>query len=97
MAKDLTIRAGAACAFGLPREAALKAMTTGAAEILGVSDKIGSLTPGKVANLFISDGDPLEVTTSLHALFVNGAPIPLESRHTRLYKQYKVRLPSTDK
>jgi hypothetical protein len=37
----------------------------------------------------LNDYDPVEVTTSLHFLFIAGRPIPLESRHTRLYAQYR--------
>jgi imidazolonepropionase-like amidohydrolase len=94
MAKNLTNRAGALGASGLPPDAALRAVTLDAAEILGVGDRLGSLTPGKIADIIVTDGDPLEVTTSLHYLFIAGRPVPLESRHTRLYEQYRQR-PST--
>ena len=91
-ARDLPYQVGIACAFGLPHEEALKAVTINAAEILGVADQLGSLEAGKVANLLVTDGDPLEVTTNLHYLFIAGKPVPLESRHTRLYLQYRQRL-----
>ena len=70
-------------------DAALRAVTLDAAEILGLGDRLGSLTPGKDADVIVTDGDPLEITTSLHYLFIAGRPIPLESRHTRLYVQYR--------
>ena len=54
-------------AWGLSRDEALKALTINAAEILGVADRVGSLEPGKIANLFIAKGDPLEVRTRDHA------------------------------
>ena len=92
MAKNLPQQAGASCGYGLSRDAAIRALTLDAAEILGLSHELGSLTPGKAASLFIADGDPLEVTTSLHALFIDGKPIPLESKHTRLYARYRQRL-----
>jgi imidazolonepropionase-like amidohydrolase len=91
-ARDLPYQVGVACAFGLPHEEAMKAVTINAAEILGVADQLGSLEAGKVANLIVTDGDPLEVTTNLHYLFIAGKPVPLESRHTRLYLQYRQRL-----
>src|SRR5262249_31971413 len=93
MAKDLTIRAGVCAAFGLTPDAALKALTTDAADILSVGDQMGSLSPGKIANVIVTDGDPLEVTTSIHNLFIAGKPVPLESKHTRLYQKYLQRLP----
>ncbi len=96
-ARDLPYQAGITCAFGLPQEEALKALTINAAEILGIDKEVGSLEPGKRANIIVTDGDPLEVVTNLHYLFIAGKPVPLETRHTRLYLQYRQRLkqPST--
>jgi imidazolonepropionase-like amidohydrolase len=80
-----------ASAFGLPKEEALKAVTIYAAEILGVADRIGSIEQGKIANLIVTDGDPLEIRTQVKHLFINGRAIPLTSRHTELYEKYKSR------
>ncbi len=91
-ARDLPYQVGVACAFGLSHEEALKAVTISAAEILGVADQLGSLETGKLANLIVTDGDPLEITTNLHYLFIAGNPVPLQNRHTRLYLQYRQRL-----
>jgi imidazolonepropionase-like amidohydrolase len=90
--RSLPFQAGMAAAYGLPKAEALRAVTLGAAEILGVADHLGSLEPGKQANIILTDGDPLEPSTSLHALFIAGKPIPLESKHTRLYRTYRQRL-----
>jgi imidazolonepropionase-like amidohydrolase len=90
-ARDLPYHAGMAAAFGLPKEEALKAVTIYAAEILGVADRIGSIEVGKLANLIVTDGDPLEIRTHLKHLFINGRAIPLTSRHTELYEKYKAR------
>jgi hypothetical protein len=92
MARDLPYEVGIACAYGLSHEAALKAVTLHAAEILGVGDQLGSLEPGKLANLIVTDGDPLEIATNVHNLFIAGKPVPLESKHTRLYQTYRQRL-----
>ena len=46
---------------------------------------------GKIANLIVSDGDPLEIRTKIKHLFINGHEIPLTSRHTELYEKYKAR------
>lgn len=85
-------QAGTACAYGLPHDAALKALTLDAAEILGVADRVGSLEAGKLANVIVTDGDPMDVTTSLHYLFIAGKPVALETKHTRLYQKYRARL-----
>jgi imidazolonepropionase-like amidohydrolase len=90
-ARDLPYHAGMAAAFGLPREEALKAVTIYPAEIWGVADRIGSIEQGKIANLIVTNGDPLEILTQVKYLFINGRQIPLASRHTELYEKYKAR------
>ena len=94
-AKNLPRQVGIMCAYGLPREAAIRALTLNAAEVLGVADQMGSLDAGKLANIIVTDGDPLEVTTNVHNLFIAGKPISLESKHTRLYALYRQRLTET--
>jgi imidazolonepropionase-like amidohydrolase len=90
---NLPLRAGYACAYGLPRAAALRALTLGAAEIFGVADRIGSLEPGKLADLIVVEGDPLDVTSQVRHMFISGQPVPLESKWTQLYDKYRKRLP----
>jgi imidazolonepropionase-like amidohydrolase len=90
-ARDLPFQAGIASAFGLPKEEALRAVTINPAQIFGVSDKVGSIEQGKIANLIVTDGDPLEIRTQIRHLFINGRSIPLTSRHTELYERYKAR------
>jgi imidazolonepropionase-like amidohydrolase len=89
--RDLPYHAGMAAAFGLGKEEALKAVTVNPAQIFGVADQIGSIENGKVANLIVTDGDPLEVLTQIKYLFIRGRQIPLTSRHTELYQKYKAR------
>jgi imidazolonepropionase-like amidohydrolase len=89
--RDLPYHAGMAAAFGLPREEALKAVTIYPAEIWGVADRIGSIEQGKIANLIVTDGDPLEILTQVKYLFINGRQMSLASRHTELYEKYKAR------
>jgi len=86
--RNLPYEVAMAAAFGLPREEALKAITIYPAEILGVSDKVGSIEKGKIANLFIADGDPLEVPTQVKYLFINGKQIDLKNRHSDLYEKF---------
>lgn len=88
----LPVRVGGSCAYGLKWDDALRALTLSAAEILGVADQLGSLEAGKRADLVITDGDPFELTSNVVAVFVNGTPIPLESKFTRLRDQYLKRL-----
>jgi imidazolonepropionase-like amidohydrolase len=58
--------------YGLPREAALAAVTANAAEVLGVADRVGSLAAGRDADLLILTGDPLQPTTRLDKVIVDG-------------------------
>lgn len=87
-ARNLPYEAAAAVPFGLPVQEALKAVTINAAEIWGVADRIGSIEPGKWADLIITDGDPLEIRTQIKQVFIRGRPVSLETRHTRLYEKY---------
>jgi imidazolonepropionase-like amidohydrolase len=87
----LALHAGLAAAFGLPKEEALKAITLYPAQILGVEKDLGSLEVGKVADLLITDGDPLEFKTTIKAMYVNGEEAPLTSRHRQLYDQFRHR------
>lgn len=58
---------------GLPAEAAILAFTLSAAEILGVADRLGSIEPGKIANLVVADGDIFNEKTKVKMVFVDGA------------------------
>ncbi len=90
-ARNLPFEAGYAVAYGLPMEAAWKALTIDAAEIFGVGAQTGSLEVGKSADLFLSNGDPLEVRTQIKMLFIQGKNVSLENRQTRLYQKYLAR------
>lgn len=67
--------AAIAAAYGLDRETALEALTLKPAELLGISDRVGSLAEGKDADLVLFDGDPLEYTTHVTGVFVDGKPV----------------------
>ena len=86
--RNLPYQAGFAVGFGLPPEEALKAITLNAAEIWGVADQLGSLDPGKTANVVVANGDPLDVKTDVKHVFIGGREIPLTSRQTRLRDEY---------
>ena len=89
---NLRWAAGMLCAFGLPHHEALKSITMNAPRILGVDDPAGTLEPGKTANLIVTDGDPLEITTQITHEFIKGRPVSLTSKFTDLYRKYEKRL-----
>ncbi len=64
--------AGMATAYGLPREAALNALTKSPSQILGIDNRVGSLQEGKDADIVLFDGDPLEYTTHIRSVIVDG-------------------------
>lgn len=95
--RNLPYHAGFAATYGMGREEALKAITINAAEILGVSDQIGSIEVGKKANVFVSTGDPFETSTKITDLFIDGYKIPMTSRQIRLYDEFLDRTPGIKK
>jgi len=90
-ARDLPQEAARAVAFGLPREAAERALTLGAAEVLGIDDRYGSLAPGKSATFLLVDGDLLEVRMHVERAWIDGREVSLENRQTRLYEKWSSR------
>jgi imidazolonepropionase-like amidohydrolase len=91
MSRNLPYEAAMAAAYGLPAEAALRAITLSPAEIFGASDLIGSIAPGREANLVLASGDILDARTQVSQVFVGGVSQSLETLHTRLYERYKDR------
>jgi len=89
--RNLPYMAAMASAFGLPREEALKSVTLYPARILGVDDRFGSIGPGKDATLIVTDGDILEITSSVRRAFLHGEELDLSDRHKRLYDKYRNR------
>lgn len=88
-ARKLRQVAGNAVRAGLPHTAAVNAITRAPAEALGMSDRYGTLTAGKLANLVVWSGDPLELDTRPVAVLVRGKKQPMESRQTQLFKKYR--------
>jgi imidazolonepropionase-like amidohydrolase len=72
--------AAISAAFGLGFDAALHGLTMGAAEILGIADRVGSVEPGKDADLALYDGDPFEYTTHCVGVIIDGEVISTERR-----------------
>jgi imidazolonepropionase-like amidohydrolase len=89
--RNLPYNAAMAAAFGLPREEALKSITLYPAQILGVADRLGTIEAGKIADLIVTNGDPLEIETQVEQVYINGKSVSMETRHTRLFHKYDAR------
>jgi imidazolonepropionase-like amidohydrolase len=86
-ARNLRQEAGNAVAHGLPHAEALRAVTLYPARLWGLAE-YGSLEAGKVANVVVWGGDPLEILTPVHHVFIRGREVPLRSRQTDLRDRY---------
>ena len=89
--RNLPYNAGMAAAHGLNKTEALKSVTLYPAQIMGIGDRFGSIEVGKVANLVVTTGDILEARTDTKYLFIDGRPIPLNTKHTDLNDLFKSR------
>ena len=90
-ARRLPQQAGTASAYGLPKEEALKMISKNPAQFFGLND-VGTLSPGKIANLVIFEGDALEPRTKVNAVYIQGQPISLENKQNKLYEKYLKRI-----
>jgi len=84
--------AGNAVAHGLPKDAALAALTVQPAEIFGLAGERGRIARGQVADLVLWNGDPLDVTSAADAVWIAGKAIEMRSRQTELRERYLKRL-----
>jgi imidazolonepropionase-like amidohydrolase len=89
--RNLPYNAALAVAYGLEADEALRSITINPARVWGIADKVGSIEPGKVANLMVTSGDPLDVRTQVRNVFVRGVDLPMDDRHTRLYEEFRAR------
>lgn len=80
--------AGNAVANGMPHEAGIASLTSVPAKILGMEGKLGVLAKGARADVVVWSGDPLEVTEAAEVVIINGKPIKMESRQTKLRDRY---------
>ncbi len=88
--RNLPFQAGQAVGFGLPNEAAVRALTLNSAKILGIDQTCGSLETGKDATLFISEGDALDMRTcQVTAAFIQGRTINLDNKHKQLNQRFE--------
>jgi imidazolonepropionase-like amidohydrolase len=89
--RDLPYNAALSTAYGLDMDEAIKALTINPAQIFGVADRYGSLEAGKIANVMVTTGNPLDVRSNVKYLFIRGEQVPLTDRHTKLYEQFRAR------
>lgn len=87
--RTLRQEAGNAIAYGMDPEAALRAVTLAPAQIWGVSDRYGTLEPGKDADVVIWSGDPFELTTGAEHVFIKGVEVPKDTRQQQLFERYR--------
>ncbi|GAB4196905.1 MAG: amidohydrolase family protein [Wenzhouxiangellaceae bacterium] len=87
-ARKVRQAAGIAVAYGLPWNEGLKAITATPAEVFGQGDSLGTIEPGKQADLVLWSGDPLEVTSYAEAVWIGGQAMSMETRQTKLRDRY---------
>jgi imidazolonepropionase-like amidohydrolase len=87
--RNLNHHAATACAYGLPQDEALRAVTLTPARLLGLGATHGSLEVGKSATLILTTGDPLEITTDVLAAYIDGRQIDLGNRQKFLNDKYR--------
>jgi imidazolonepropionase-like amidohydrolase len=90
--RTLPEHAAIAVSHGLPPETGLRAVTLHPARILGLEEEMGSLEPGKRADLLVTDGNPLQPLTRIETMFVGGVEVdPRDNDHERMYRQFRDR------
>jgi imidazolonepropionase-like amidohydrolase len=88
--RNIAFNAGTAATYGLTKEEALAAITLNAAKIMGVADKTGSIEVGKDANIIVSSGDILDMSTSnVTDAFIQGRKINLDDKQKQLNERYE--------
>ena len=85
-ARKIRQGAGTAVAYGMDYDLALQAMTTTAAEVFEGRSRV--LAEGNSADLVVWSGDPLEVTSYAMQVIIEGEPISMVSRQTKLLERY---------
>ncbi len=92
--RNVKYEAGNAVSYGMDHDAALRAVTLTPAELFGVADRIGSLQPGRDANLVVWSGDPFEFSTRVEHVLIHGQEVMAPSRQDMLTQRYKTLPPN---
>jgi imidazolonepropionase-like amidohydrolase len=87
-------QAANAVSHGLAYDDGLKAVTLYPAQILGLDGELGTVETGKTANLIVTNGDPLELTTEVRYLFIKGQLTSTDNKQKDLYEKYLNRPPA---
>lgn len=91
--RNLPFQAATAVAHGLPAEEGVRAVTLYPARILGLDDQLGSLTPGKLADVVVTRGHLLEIDSPVEHVFIDGVRVEhTDDRHSQLHRRYRRRL-----
>ena len=91
---NLRFEAGQAVRNGMRWDDALEAITAAPARAFGLAERLGTLEPGKVADLVVWSGDPFEFSTGAERVFIDGAEVSLKTRMTELRDRYRTLPPS---
>jgi imidazolonepropionase-like amidohydrolase len=95
--RNLPFFAGTAAAYGMTKEEALKTITMNPAKNLGIENTAGTIEEGKDATLFVSDGDALDMRTSiLKSAYIQGRKIQLDARQQWLFEKYSKKYEKQD-
>lgn len=89
--RNLPYNAGAAVGFGLSHEKAVRSITLGAAEVLGIDNHYGSIEPGKSATVIVTTDSPLEILCDIEMAFIDGRQIDLDNKQTILRDKYETK------
>jgi imidazolonepropionase-like amidohydrolase len=92
--RRLRQEAGIAVAYGLERRAALTAITLGPAQALGLEQDLGTVEPGKRADVVLWSGDPLELSTVAERVYIAGVLQPSATRQRALVERYLKKVPA---
>ncbi|HVE79026.1 MAG TPA: amidohydrolase family protein [Gemmatimonadaceae bacterium] len=87
-ASNIRYEAGNAVAYGMTWDDALRAVTLTPAELFGVADRIGSLQPGRDANVVVWSGDPFEFATRAEHVLIRGRELDVQTRPEQLMDRY---------
>ncbi len=88
-ARNLAFLAGTSVAYGMSKENALRSITLWPAEIIGISERMGSLEVGKDATIIVSSGDIMDaLTNDIEYEFIQGRKVDLDDKHKRLFRKY---------
>lgn len=87
--RNTPFEAALAAAYGLDPEHALRSITIDAARVLGIADRYGSIEVGKSGTVIVTDGNPLEIMTSVEMAFIEGREVDLSDKQKSLRDKYE--------